>query len=91
VTERENSIASGSVMVFTGRKVRFPLKGSRGRDLRIPIGDFMLSRANHRLIAVLSVPHDDPTMQRLEDQIRWYDARSNKNQRWFKTLKASFH
>jgi hypothetical protein len=26
-------------------------------------------------------------MQRLEDQIQWYDSRSIKNQRWFKTLK----
>jgi hypothetical protein len=36
----------------------------------------------------LSVPNDDPTMQRLEDQIHWYDFRSIKNQRWFKTLKT---
>jgi hypothetical protein len=26
-------------------------------------------------------------MQRLEDQIQWYDSRSIKNQRWFKTFK----
>jgi Protein of unknown function (DUF4231) len=26
-------------------------------------------------------------MQRLEDQIQWYDSRSIKNQRWFKALK----
>jgi hypothetical protein len=30
----------------------------------------------------------DPTMERLEDQIRWYDKRSARNQRWFKTLKV---
>jgi hypothetical protein len=31
--------------------------------------------------------HDDPTIQRLEDQIQWYDQRSNRNQRTFKLLK----
>jgi hypothetical protein len=65
----------------------FPLNDSRARDLRIPIRNFMLSRANHRLIAVLNVPHDDPTMQRLEDQIRWYDSHSTTNQWMFKVLK----
>lgn len=30
---------------------------------------------------------DDPTMLRLEDQIKWYDARSSHNQRIFKVLK----
>jgi hypothetical protein len=30
---------------------------------------------------------DDPTMQRLEDQIEWYDGRSDRNQRIFKLLK----
>ncbi|PZR83024.1 MAG: hypothetical protein DLM68_15015, partial [Hyphomicrobiales bacterium] len=35
----------------------------------------------------LSVPNDDPTMQRLEDQIQWYESRSIKNQRMFKVLK----
>jgi Protein of unknown function (DUF4231) len=33
------------------------------------------------------VPLDDPTIQRLEDQIQWYDSRSSKNQKWFKVLK----
>jgi hypothetical protein len=33
------------------------------------------------------VADDDPTMQRLEDQIKWYDSRSLKNQRIFKVLK----
>jgi hypothetical protein len=31
---------------------------------------------------------DDPTMQRLDDQIEWYDQRSNNNQRAFKLLKV---
>jgi hypothetical protein len=31
---------------------------------------------------------DDPTMQRLDDQIEWYDKRSNSNQRTFKVLKV---
>jgi hypothetical protein len=31
---------------------------------------------------------DDPTMERLEDQIEWYDQRSNRNQRMFKLLKV---
>jgi len=30
----------------------------------------------------------DPTMERLEDQIKWYDQRSLSNQRYFKWLKA---
>lgn len=29
---------------------------------------------------------DNPTLQRLEDQISWYDSRSLTNQRWFKWL-----
>lgn len=29
-----------------------------------------------------------PTMQRLDDQIKWYDARSATNQKWFKVLKV---
>jgi hypothetical protein len=33
------------------------------------------------------VADDDPTMQRLEDQIEWYDSRSLRNQRIFKVLK----
>lgn len=36
----------------------------------------------------LSVPHDDPTMQRLEDQIQWYDSRSINNQWKFNVLKT---
>lgn len=31
---------------------------------------------------------DDPTMQRLEDQISWYDRKSRSNQRSFKLLKG---
>ena len=31
---------------------------------------------------------NDPTMQRLEDQIAWYDQRSARNQRSFKVLKV---
>ena len=30
----------------------------------------------------------DPTLARLEDQIAWYDSRSNSNQRRFKAVKA---
>jgi Protein of unknown function (DUF4231) len=33
------------------------------------------------------VADDDPTMQRLEDQIEWYDSRTLRNQRIFKVLK----
>jgi hypothetical protein len=32
---------------------------------------------------------DDPTFQRLEDQITWYDKRSGGNQRWYKRLKIA--
>jgi Protein of unknown function (DUF4231) len=28
-----------------------------------------------------------PTLQRLEDQIGWYDRKSQRAQRWFKVLK----
>jgi hypothetical protein len=31
---------------------------------------------------------NDPILERLEDQISWYDRRSQSNQRWFKWLKA---
>jgi hypothetical protein len=34
------------------------------------------------------MPSDDPTMERLEDQIRWYDSKSRTNQQWFKGLKG---
>jgi hypothetical protein len=30
---------------------------------------------------------DDPTMARLEDQIKWYDDKSGDHQRWYKRLK----
>jgi hypothetical protein len=32
--------------------------------------------------------NDSPAWARLEDQIRWYDAKSRYNQRWFKWLKV---
>ena len=31
----------------------------------------------------------DVTLERLEDQINWYDGRSLRSQRWFKTLKGA--
>ena len=31
----------------------------------------------------------DPTLERLEDQIGWYDRKSGENQRRFKTVKAA--
>lgn len=31
----------------------------------------------------------DPIMERLEDQIRWYDLKSGSNMRWYKRLKIS--
>ena len=34
----------------------------------------------------MAVP--DVTLERLEDQIGWYDRKSAQNQRWFKTFKA---
>jgi hypothetical protein len=33
-------------------------------------------------------PPDDPTMERVDQQIEWYDRRSRHAQRLFKTLKA---
>jgi hypothetical protein len=48
----------------------------------------LASELRHRIsLRRLSVPHDDPTMQRLEDQIQWYDSRSIKHQRMFQVLK----
>lgn len=38
------------------------------------------------------MPEADPTLERLEDQIRWYDSKSNSNQkiyRWFKTVEIA--
>ncbi len=32
---------------------------------------------------------NNPTVERLEDQITWYDRKSVVNQRWFKVLKAT--
>lgn len=32
---------------------------------------------------------DNPTLERLEDQIGWYDQKSMENQRWFKRLKVA--
>jgi hypothetical protein len=33
-------------------------------------------------------PNDSPAQARLEDQIAWYDKKSQHNQRWFKRLKV---
>jgi hypothetical protein len=35
-----------------------------------------------------AAPNDSPARARLEDQIAWYDAKSQHNQRWFKRLKV---
>jgi hypothetical protein len=32
---------------------------------------------------------ENPTMERLEDQIGWYDRKSTENQQWFKRLKIA--
>ena len=41
------------------------------------------------VIAVNHPPaNNDVTLERLEDQIRWYDKKSASCQRWFKWLKA---
>jgi Protein of unknown function (DUF4231) len=37
--------------------------------------------------AVPAPAADDPTWERLEDQIGWYDRKSGDNQRWYKRLK----
>ncbi len=36
---------------------------------------------------VSNVPDRDPIMERLEDQIAWYDRKSSANQRYFKRIK----
>lgn len=41
-----------------------------------------------RPMEVVSPPAaEDPTWQRLEDQLGWYDRKSGDNQRWYKRLK----
>ena len=35
------------------------------------------------------MPDADPTLERLEDQIGWYDRKSNSNQRTFKRMKVT--
>ncbi|MGB7923165.1 MAG: DUF4231 domain-containing protein [Pyrinomonadaceae bacterium] len=35
------------------------------------------------------MPQSDPTMERLEDQIKWYDRKSLYNQRMFRRLKTA--
>lgn len=35
------------------------------------------------------MPDSDPIMERLEDQIAWYDSRSGSNQRWHRWLKTT--
>jgi hypothetical protein len=37
--------------------------------------------------AIRAVPAEDPTWDRLEDQIGWYDRKSGENQRLYKWLK----
>ena len=34
-----------------------------------------------------SISQSNPTLDRLEDQISWYDNKSRVNQRWYKWLK----
>ena len=36
-----------------------------------------------------SNPAPDPVMERLEDQIGWYDSKGRSNMRWYKRLKIS--
>jgi hypothetical protein len=40
------------------------------------------------LEAVQSSPTHDPTWDRLEDQINWYDRKSRAAQRWYKRVKV---
>jgi hypothetical protein len=37
----------------------------------------------------IASPDPDPIIQRLEDQIAWYDVRSRSNMRWYKRIKIS--
>src|ERR1700736_6619805 len=39
--------------------------------------------------AAIANPAPDPIIERLEDQISWYDLRSISNMRWYKRLKIS--
>jgi len=39
-------------------------------------------------IAVTNTPPNNPTIERLEDQISWYDRTSGTNKRWYKWLKG---
>ncbi len=39
--------------------------------------------------AIASLAPTDPIIERLEDQIRWYDRRSKSNMQWFKRIKIT--
>src|ERR1700722_4106816 len=39
--------------------------------------------------ASMANPAQDPIIQRLEDQITWYDVKSRSNMRWYKRIKIS--
>jgi Protein of unknown function (DUF4231) len=39
--------------------------------------------------AAIATSAPDPIIERLEDQIRWYDTKSVSNMRWYKRLKIS--
>src|ERR1700752_2705070 len=39
--------------------------------------------------AAIATAAPDPIIERLEDQIRWYDTKSVSNMRWYKRLKIS--
>jgi Protein of unknown function (DUF4231) len=75
-------------MVFTGRNVRISSQRFKGEGFADPDRKlYGLPCPSETLLRCLSVPDDDPTMRRLEDQIQWYDSRSVKNQWMFKVLK----
>jgi Protein of unknown function (DUF4231) len=41
------------------------------------------------MCAAIATSAPDPIIERLEDQIRWYDLKSSSNMRWYKRLKIS--
>ncbi len=48
-----------------------------------------MNRASTQMAeTAITTPPDDITLTRLEDQIKWYDAKSKVNQRRFKIMKA---
>src|SRR5581483_9530492 len=73
-------------------RLKSQFSSSGGRSVPAQSADESSARLsyNRRLAEPGGVPMDDadPTLERLEDQIGWYDRRSNRNQKVYKWIKV---